>query len=57
MKAVYFKMYDVLLESNKKEMYSFECNYQKTSETGDTRGSIQEARKIETEHVSSNKKK
>lgn len=38
---VYFKMYDVLLESNKKEMYSFEYNYQKTSEAGDTRGSIQ----------------
>ena len=41
MKAVYFKMYDVLLESNKKEVYSFECNYQKTSEAGDTRGAIQ----------------
>lgn len=41
MKEVYFRICDVLLESNKKEIYSFDCNYQKTIEAGDTRYSIQ----------------
>lgn len=37
MKTVYCKMCDVLLESTEKEIYSPDCNYQKTRRAvGDT---------------------
>lgn len=35
MKAVYFKMCAMLLESTKKEIYILDCNYQKIRKAGD----------------------
>lgn len=50
-------MCDMLLESTKKKIYSFDCNYQKIRKAGDTGGSIQQDRKRETEHIERNEKK